>query len=436
MIRLDDIRRGWPLRYRAHARTGSVAPVHDRLGADQRRPPRTLIIVENLPVPFDTRVWNEAKTLAAAGCQVSVICPMGKGWTRRHETIDGIAIYRHRLPQGSGKLAYLIEYAAALIFEFGLACWVYWRRGFDVIHGCSPPDTIFLVAGLFKLLFGTRYVFDHHDASPEFFIAKFDRGSVLRRMLLSLERWSFTTADAVISTNGSYRRLALERGRVHASKVFVVRSGPTPERMRIGPPNPALRKGRRHLVAYLGLISEQEGIDLLLHSVHRIVRKHGRKDVHFGIVGGGPALNAMRALRDALALDDYVTFTGRASDEDMLAMLNTADLCVNPDRVNAYTTICTMNKVMEYMALAKPIVQFESVEGRVSAGAAAAYAKPNDSADLADQILALLDDPERRRTMARIGYERIQTELSWEHQAVHLLSAYRTALARPVAWAS
>lgn len=397
------------------------------------RPRRVLIVVENLPVPFDTRVWNEARTLAADGWQVSVICPMGKGWTRGHEVIDDVAIYRHPLPQGTGKLAYVAEYATALACQFALACWIYARRGFDVIHGCSPPDTIFLVAGVFKLLFGIRYVFDHHDSSPEFFVAKFDRAGTLHRLLLLLERWSFATADVVIATNDSHRRIALQRGRVPERRVFVVRSGPTTERMRILPPTPALKNGRRHLVAYLGLISEQEGIDLLLQAVRHIVDDHRREDVQFGVVGGGPALDEMRALRDAMRLGDYVTFTGRASDADLLAMLNTADLCVNPDRVNGYTTICTMNKVLEYMALAKPVVQFDTIEGRVSAGPAAVYASPNDPADLAARILDLLDDPERRRAMGRIGYERVRSELSWEHQAAHLLAAYRAALPESVA---
>ncbi|HSC26000.1 MAG TPA: glycosyltransferase, partial [Vicinamibacterales bacterium] len=233
--------------------------------------------------------------------------------------------------QGSGKLAYVIEYATALVFEFALAWWVYWRRGFGVIHGCSAPGTIFLVAGVFKLLFGTRYFFDHHDASPEFFIAKFDRGGVLHRLLLYLERGTFATADVVIATNETHRRIAIERGRVAEHKLFVVRSGPSAERMRILSPSLALKKGRRHLVAYLGLISEQEGIDLLLRAVDRIVRARGRADVQFGLVGGGPALESMRARCDAMGLADYVTFTGRASDEDLLAMLNTADVCVNPD---------------------------------------------------------------------------------------------------------
>jgi glycosyltransferase involved in cell wall biosynthesis len=354
---------------------------------------------------------------------------MGKGWTRRHEVIDGVAIYRHPVSQGPGKLAYLVEYATALVWEFALAWWVYWRRGFDVIHGCSPPDTIFLVAGVFKLLFGTRYIFDHHDASPEFFVAKFDRGSVLHGMLLHVERWSFATADVVIATNESHRQIAMGRGRVPEHKVFVVRSGPTPDRMRILPPTSSLKNGRRYLVASLGLISEQEGIDLFLQSIQRIVRELGREDVHFGIVGGGPALDSMRSLCGAMDLGGHVTFTGRVSDEDMLAMLNTADLCVNPDRVNAYTTMCTMNKVLEYMALAKPIVQFETIEGRVSAAAAAAYARPNDPSDLADQIVNLLDDPERRRAMGRTGHARIRAELGWSPQI-----AFADGLAETVEW--
>jgi glycosyltransferase involved in cell wall biosynthesis len=410
------------------ARDSRWWPLRRRRAAAADRPPGVLIIVENLPVPFDTRVWNEARTLAAAGWQVSVICPRGRGYDQRHEVVDGIEIFRHPAPQAAGKLGYLLEYGTALAWEFVLAWRVHWGRGFDVIHGCNPPDLIFLVAGVFKLLYGTAYVFDHHDVSPEFYVAKFGGEGFFHRLLLRFEHWTFAAADIVIATNDSHRRVAIERGGVAEDKVFIVRSGPTPARMRIVPPEPALKRGRAHLVAYLGLISEQEGIDLLLQAVEHIVRTARREDVQFGIVGGGPSLEAMRSLCRTMDLESYVTFTGRLPDAEMLAMLNTADLCVNPDRVNGYTTKCTMNKVLEYMALGKPIAQFETVEGRVSAEGAAAYARPNDPVDLAARIIELLDDPERRRRMGDIGYRRIHDALGWEHQASRLLAAHRAAL--------
>ncbi len=388
-------------------------------------PRRILMIVENLPVPFDRRVWSQARTLVRAGHEVSVICPKGKGAEKAYELLEGVHIYRHPLPiEARGILAYPLEYASALVFELWLAVRIFLARGFDVIHACNPPDTIFLIGGLFKLLAGTRFVFDHHDINPELYEAKFGRRGLFYRLLLWLERMTFRTADIVIATNGSYRRIAIERGGVSPGNVFIVRSGPDLGRMRILPPKAECKRGRAHLVGYVGVIGQQEGVDLLLQAVRCILRDHGRHDIHFGIVGGGPALRDMQALARDLDVSDYVTFTGRVSDQELLEMLNTADVCVNPDRVNAMNDKSTMNKVMEYMALAKPIVQFDLTEGRVSAGEASLYARPNDPADMAAKILALIDDKKGRLAMGRLGRQRVIEALSWEHEAPKLLVAY------------
>jgi glycosyltransferase involved in cell wall biosynthesis len=383
------------------------------------------MIVENLPVPFDRRVWSEARTLARAGYQVSVICPKGNGAQQSYEFLEGVHVHRHPLPfEARSVLAYPMEYLSALLFELWLAIRIFFARGFDAIHACNPPDTIFLIGGLFKLLAGTRFVFDHHDINPELYQAKFGRRDVFYHLLVWLERMTFRTADIAIATNGSYRQIAIERGGMDPADVFVVRSGPDLARMRVQPPVPALRCGRAHLVGYVGVIGQQEGIDLLLQAVHAIVRDHGRHDIHFGIVGGGPALRDMQSLSRRLEISDYVTFTGRVPDHELLAVLNTADICVNPDRVNAMNDKSTMNKVMEYMALAKPIVQFDLTEGRVSAGDASLYARPNDPADLAAKIVELIDDPYRRRIMGLSGRERVANTLAWEHEAPKLLAAY------------
>lgn len=389
------------------------------------RPRRVLIIVENLPVPFDTRVWNEATTLAAAGYEVSVICPVAEGFEKRFEVLDGIFIYRHPLPSDArGKLAYVGEYATATLWQLGLAWRVLRERGFDVIHACNPPDTVFLIALIFKLLAGKRFVFDHHDLSPELYAVKFGRRDLVHKLLLRLERWSFQVADVVIATNESYRRVAVERGGVEPVRIWVVRSGPKPERLRFMTPNPALKRGRGYLVGYVGLMARQDGVHLLLEAASHIVHRRGRQDVHFMLIGGGPEIDALRAQSIALGVADYVTFTGRVADAELIEMLNTADVCVNPDEVNEMNDKSTMNKVMEYMALGRPIVQFETTEGRFSAQGAALYARPNDALDLADKILALLDDPERRRAMGALGLERVGAELAWKHQAVKLLAAY------------
>lgn len=388
------------------------------------RPRRVLIIVENLPVPFDRRVWQEATTLADAGYEVSVISPTGRGAERRYEVIDGIHIWRHPLIDARGPRGYALEYASALLWESVLSWRVLLTRGFDVLHACNPPDTIFLIGGFFKLFGRKKFVFDHHDLNPELYEAKFGRRDLLYRLMCLLERWTFRTADISIATNHSYRRIAIERGGMAPEDVFVVRSGPSLERMRILPPDDRLKKGRRYFVGYLGVMGRQEGIPYLLEAARHIIFDLGRTDVQFGLVGGGPELAAMRRLAGELGLDDHVTFTGRVPDEEMLAVLNTADICVNPDEHNEMNDKSTMNKVMEYMALGKPLVQFDVAEGRYSAQAASLYARPNDPVDLARRMLELLDDPERRRRMGEFGRRRVVEELAWPHEAPKLLEAY------------
>jgi glycosyltransferase involved in cell wall biosynthesis len=385
---------------------------------------RVLIIVENLPCPFDRRVWQEARTLAAAGYLVSIICPKAPGYEAGFEEIDGIHIHRHWLPkEADGAIGYAIEYSVALLMEFWLSLKVAFGRGFDVIQACNPPDTIFLIGGFYKL-FGKKFVFDHHDINPELYEAKFGKRGWGRKLLVFLERLSFRTADIVISTNESYRGIALERGGKDPRQVFVVRSGPDLTRIKRVPPNPALKKGRRYLVGYVGVMGKQEGIDLLLQAVRYIVQDLKRTDIHFGLVGGGTELPAMRELARNLGVDPFVTFTGRAPDAELLEMLNTADVCVNPDRANDMNDRSTMNKIMEYMALGKPVVQFDLTEGRVSAGDASWYARPNDVADLAQKLVALLDDENMRIHMGAIGRERVEKVLSWQHEAPRLLAAY------------
>jgi glycosyltransferase involved in cell wall biosynthesis len=395
---------------------------------DAASPRRVLIIVENLPCPFDRRVMQEARTLNSAGYQVSIICPKAPGYEKSFEDIDGIHIHRHWLPkEADGALGYALEYSVALLMEFWLSLKIAFGRGFDVLQACNPPDTIFLIGGFYKL-FGKKFVFDHHDINPELYEAKFGRKGWGRKLLVALERMSFRTADMVISTNESYRRIALDRGGKDPGDVFVVRSGPDLTRMKIVPPNPALKKGRQFLVGYVGVMGKQEGIDLLLQAVQFIVYHLKRTDIHFGLVGGGTELPAMRELAKTLGVAEYVTFTGRAPDAELLEMLNTADVCVNPDRANEMNDRSTMNKIMEYMALGKPVVQFDLTEGRVSAGDASLYARPNDVADLAQKSVSLLGDEQRRIQMGAIGRHRVENALSWQHEAPRLLAAYDNLL--------
>lgn len=390
-----------------------------------------LIIVENLPVPFDTRVWQEATTLAANGYEVSVISPKGKGYTAEREELDGVHVYRHDLPEeGNGAVGYAREYSAALSAEKRLAEAAYKDHGFDVIHGCNPPDDIYMVAKRFRDR-GVDYVFDHHDICPELFDAKFgnheDLGlakRLLYRTQTWLERKTYEHATFAFVTNESYRKIAIERDGMDPAKVIVLRSGPKLERMRIQPPKPEIKRGRRYMVGYVGVIGQQEGIEYLLEAARVVKEDMGRDDVFWGIVGGGPHLEALRRQSHEMGLDDCVEFTGRVSDEVLLDYLNTADVCVNSDEYNPMNDKSTMNKILEYMALGKPIVQFDLTEGRYSAQEASLYAKPNDARDMAEKVCELLADPERRARMGAFGRERVVNELSWEHTSKALLDGY------------
>ena len=388
---------------------------------------RILIIVENLPLPFDRRVWHECLTLTAAGATVSVICPPGKGYEESYEFLDGVHIYRHSLPiDANGASGYLLEYGAALFHEMRLALKVARKHGFDTIQGCNPPDLIFLIAWPFKL-FGKRYIFDHHDINPELYEAKFNKRGFFWKLMVLFERLNFRTANVVISTNNSYREIAMTRGSKAAEDVFVVRSGPNLNRLTITAPNPKWKNERDHMVGYVGVMGDQEGIDLLLEAAQTIVHTH-KRDVQFVLVGGGPALDGLKAQAADLGLAEHVTFTGRAPDAELFSVLSSADVCVNPDRVNPMNDKSTMNKILEYMAFSKPIVQFEVTEGRYSAAEASLYAKPNDTDDLADKILSLIDDPDTSEKMGEFGRNRVETELSWDHQVPTLIAAYQRVL--------
>ncbi|MFA7433421.1 MAG: glycosyltransferase family 4 protein [Gemmobacter sp.] len=392
---------------------------------------RVLIVVENLPVPLDRRVWLEATTLAAHGYHVSVISPMGRGWTAPYEEREGVHIYRFPEPPEahSGAVAYAREYLHALRHMFRLARKVRREQGFDVIHGCNPPDLIFLLALRWRLA-GVRYLFDHHDVCPELFEAKFGRRGLLHRLQLMLERLTFATARVSIATNDSFRRIAVRRGRMAPGDVFVVRSAPRIEGFVPGPGRDGLRRGARTVLGYVGVIGQQEGMDLMVAAIDRLVRGMGHDDLHVIVVGFGPHLPQVRADVAARGLDAHFTFTGPLFGDDLRDTLNSIDIGLSPDPKNAMNDISTMNKVMEYMALEKPVVQFDLTEGRVSAGEASLYARPNDPDDFARCIAELIDDPEKRARMGRTGRKRVLEALSWEHSVPHLLAAYERVFAR------
>jgi glycosyltransferase involved in cell wall biosynthesis len=391
---------------------------------------KVLIVVENQPAPLDTRVMKEAYSLHKAGYEVTVLSPDGKGTKVGHEIIDGVRIYRHPMPdEGNSAIGYLWEYSCALFWEFWYVWWIYLRRGFHVIQGCNPPDDIFLIALPFKL-FGVQYIFDHHDAIPELYLSKYQTQGMLYKAQVLLEKLTYRFSDVVMATNASYKDLALGRGGIAPEDVFIVRNGPDLDTFKAVPPNPALKYGKAYLVGYVGVMSDQEGLDILLEvALH--LKKTGRTDIHFTCVGGGPALASLRKMVQDKNLGDIVNFTGRVSDKDLLEILSTADVCVNPDRPCEMNDISTMIKIMEYMALAKPIVQFDLREGRFSAQDAAVYADTqNQVADFAAKISWLLDSPDERRRMGEFGRRRVEKELAWEYSVQHLLAAYERVFAK------
>jgi glycosyltransferase involved in cell wall biosynthesis len=391
---------------------------------------KVLIIVENLPVPFDSRVWKEATSLYKDGYEVTVLSPRGKGYSKNYEVLGNIRVYRHPMPrEGNTPLGYVREYAWALFWEFLYAWWIFLRHGFHVIQGCNPPDDIFLVALPFKL-FGVKYIFDHHDANPELYFSKYEKEDSFYKIQVWLEKLSYHFADVVMATNASYKNLAVTRGGLVTEDVFVVRNGPDLETFKPVPPVATLKYGKPYLVGYVGTMSVQEGLEILL-DVAQHIKKSGRHDVHFTCVGGGPGLPGLRQLTKDKSLEDTVNFTGRIPDEDLLKILSTADVCVNPDKPCKMNDISTMIKIMEYMALGKPIVQFDLTEGRFSAGEAALYSdNTNQVPDFAAKILWLLENPEARQTMGQFGRKRVEQELAWEYSVSNLLAAYRRAFSK------
>ncbi len=385
------------------------------------------MIVENLPVPFDRRVWQEARALAEAGYRLSIICPKGRGFERGRETLEGIEIYRHALWEAAGPLGYLVEYLWALAAEFWLAIRVYARTRFRVLHAANPPDTIFLI-GLFFKLFGVRFIFDHHDLNPELFEAKFGRRGWLYRLVVLAERMTFRAADVAIATNESYREIAIGRGGLSADRIFIVRSSPDLGRIRLGPPQPELKEGRAHLVTYHGVMGPQEGLDLLLEAIEDIVKNRKRRDTLFALIGSGTEFGRLKELARRKQLEPFVRFTGRVTDEQLAAYLSTADVSVAPDPKNPMNDKSTMNKILEAMAYARPVVLFDLTEGRRSADDAALYARPNDPRDLAEHIVRLLDSAELRQELGARGRNRVEERLNWENEKKALWLAYRKAL--------
>lgn len=399
------------------------------------RPPRVVILVENLSVPFDRRVWQESRALVDAGYRVEVICPRGtKRDTEPYAEIEGVRIHRYPLTAATGGPAgYAREYSTALWHTTRLLRALASEGPVDVVHACNPPDILFLAALSIRGT-GTRFVFDHHDLVPELFASRFTGGPApLLWGVKAMERATFWYADAVICTNESYRRAAIERGGLPPDRVTVVRSAPDLTRFVPVPPQPELKRGKPFLACYLGVMGPQDGVDYALRALAHLRHGLGRDDFHATFIGSGDAYDECVALCHDLRIDDCVNFTGRVPDEDVQALLSTADVCLSPDPKNPLNDVSSMNKVVEYMAMSKPLVSFDLHEARVTAEDAAVYTRGDgdDVQEFGRLVGELFDDPERCRAMGERGRRRVEESLSWETSRANLLRAYEELLSRP-----
>jgi glycosyltransferase involved in cell wall biosynthesis len=391
---------------------------------------RILMLVENSQYPQDPRIRRESRALVAAGYQVSVIFPAGKGQPLR-ETVEGVRVYRYPSPRfGNGFLSYLLEYGYSVIASFLLSIEVLLREGFDVIHAANPPDALVLVAAPYKLM-GKRFVYDHHDLAPEMYEARFRNGSrpLVRRALVLLERLSCRLADHVIATNESYKAVEMGRDGVAEERITIVRNGPDPELMSRAEPDPAFKPDGKKLIVFAGVMGPQDGVDYLLRALHHLVYELGRPDFFCALIGGlGGTREDLERLASDLGIEEYVRFTGWVSDRDWGSYLATADICVDPDPSNPFNDRSTMLKMMDYMTMAKPIVAFDMPEHRFTAREAALYVRPNDELEFARALAQLMDDPVRRQVMGAFGRRRVESELAWQYSVPKLLEVYDALL--------
>jgi glycosyltransferase involved in cell wall biosynthesis len=390
---------------------------------------RILMLLENLPYPQDVRVRREATALAAAGYRVTVICPSAPGQPSR-ETVNGVRVYRYAPPRAaSGFLGYLWEYGYSMAASFAISLVILFDGGFDAIHAHNPPETFVFIAMFYKL-FGKRFVFDHHDLSPEMYQARFSGKSsrIVHAVLVWLERLTCKFADHVIATNESYKKLEMDRDAVAATSITVVRNGIELNRLDSVKPDPILRQKAKTIIGYVGVMGFQDGVDYLLRALHHLVHDFGRTGFYCALIGGGDAWPNLKKLVSELALDEYVWLPGFVFGDDLRRYLSAADICVVPDPSNPYNDRSTMVKIMEYMALGKPIVAFDLPEHRFSAQQAAVYVRGNDEVAFARAIAGLMDDPLRRERLGAFGKQRIKNELAWDFSVPKLLAVYRKVL--------
>jgi glycosyltransferase involved in cell wall biosynthesis len=388
---------------------------------------RVLIIVQNLPVPFDRRVWLECQALVSAGYQVAVVCPKGDG-DPAYQVVDSVELYKYRpYAPGGSKIGFVTEYVYSFLATLRLVLKARRRSGrFDVMQACNPPDIFWPIALMLRGRDRTKFVFDHHDLCPELYESRFPDGPRLPYLMLrAMERRTHRTAQHVISTNDSYRQIAIKRSGKAPGDVTVVRTGPDPQRLRRGPEHPGRRRGRKYLAAYIGVMGPQDGVDIVVRAADVVVNELHRDDIAFTLIGKGDCFDELVALRDELGLNGHVEFTGRAPDELVTQILSTADVGLSPDPKNPLNDVSTMNKSMEYMAFELPVVAFDLRETRVSVADAGIYVVPNDIREYAKAIVGLIDDAPARELLGKRGRTRVEAELAWSHQERAYLRVYQ-----------
>ncbi len=392
-----------------------------------------LKIVENLSVPFDRRVWREARGLRNHGADVSVICPRGQNYdTQAYEQIDGIEIYRYSLPiegvaatSKFSRKVFLVEYTIALFKTLFLAWRIYIKKPFQVIHVANPPDIFFIIGLVFKPL-GVKFVFDHHDLCPEAYLDKKKEPveDIFYKIQVLFEKFTFMVSDIVIATNESYKKVAVQRGKKSDDDVFIVRNGPDRNKYKIMPDDIALRNGFDYLVGYIGVMAKLDGVDYLIRAADYVVNKENRKDIGFILIGSGTSFNELKTLTNELNLNDYIKFTGRIPDEEVFSILSSIDVGAAPDPPTLMNNVSTMNKIMDYMWFGKPIVSFDLFESKFSAQNAAVYAKGSDYENFGQLIIDLIENKDKRIKMGQFGKERVKG-LTWQQSEQELINAYR-----------
>ena len=393
---------------------------------------KVLMLVENNSVPFDKRVWREAKTLSENGIKVKVICPKGREHKKSKEIIDGIGIYRYnvKFSDGSAK-GYIIEYIQSIIKMFLMSFKIFFfKGGFQIVHTANPPDILCIVPFFYKI-FGVKYIFDEHDLTPESYLSRYGfndkKKSYMYKILLFFQKISYRLSDVIISTNESYRTIALERG-ASSEKIVIVRNGPDSRYFDYVNPNPSWRNGFKYLAAYIGVMGVQDGVDNILKSCRYLVYELNMKDIFFVLIGNGDEFENLRKMVKDFKIEKFVHFTDRIPDADVMEILSTADVCLAPDPESPLNNHSTMNKIMEYMIYKSPIVSFNLTETKFSAQDAAIYIQNNNVEEFAKGIVYLISNKNLSNKMANFGYNRIKNTLSWENQEVNLIKAYKYAL--------